>query len=50
MSGEHKLKEGDEIVFSTESHNTVELLFFSNKLLNEDVVFRAPPDAAERAL
>ncbi len=31
MSGEHKLKEGDEIVFSTESHNTVELLFFSNK-------------------
>lgn len=31
MSGDHKLKEGDEIVFSTESHNTVELLFFSNK-------------------
>ncbi len=31
MSGEHKLKEGDEIVFSTESHNAVELLFFSNK-------------------
>ncbi|MGN0627674.1 MAG: DNA gyrase subunit A [Oscillospiraceae bacterium] len=31
MSGEQKLKEGDEIVFSTESHNAVELLFFSNK-------------------
>ncbi len=31
MSGEHKLKEGDEIIFSTESHNSVELLFFSNK-------------------
>ena len=31
MSGDHKLKEGDEIIFSTESHNTVELLFFSNK-------------------
>ena len=31
MSGEHKLKEGDEIVFSTESHNAVELMFFSNK-------------------
>ena len=31
MSGEHKLKEGDEIIFSTESHNAVELLFFSNK-------------------
>ena len=24
-------KEGDEIVFSTESHNAVELMFFSNK-------------------
>ena len=31
MSGEHKLKEGDEIIFTLESHNTVELLFFSNK-------------------
>ncbi|MBQ6877652.1 MAG: topoisomerase IV [Oscillospiraceae bacterium] len=31
MSGEHKLKEGDEIIFSTESHNNVELMFFSNK-------------------
>ena len=31
MSGEHKLKEGDEIVFSAESHNAVELMFFSNK-------------------
>ena len=31
MSGEHKLKEGDEIIFSCESHNAVELLFFSNK-------------------
>ena len=31
MSGEQKLKEGDEIIFSTESHNAVELLFFSNK-------------------
>ncbi|MBR2041479.1 MAG: topoisomerase IV [Oscillospiraceae bacterium] len=31
MSGEHKLKEGDEIVFSAESHNNVELMFFSNK-------------------
>ncbi len=31
MSGEHKLKEGDEIIFSCESRNSVELLFFSNK-------------------
>ncbi|MBQ3236525.1 MAG: topoisomerase IV [Oscillospiraceae bacterium] len=31
MSGEHKLKEGDEIIFTKESHNAVELLFFSNK-------------------
>ena len=31
MSGEHKLKEGDEIIFTCESHNAVELLFFSNK-------------------
>ncbi len=31
MSGDHKLKEGDEIVFTKESRNNVELLFFSNK-------------------
>lgn len=31
MSGEHKLKEGDEIVITQESHNSVELLFFSNR-------------------
>ena len=31
MSGEHKLKEGDEIILSKESRNNAELLFFSNK-------------------
>ncbi len=31
MSGEQKLKEGDQIVTTLESHNNVELLFFSNK-------------------
>ncbi len=31
MSGEHKLKEGDEIIYTKETHNNVELLFFSNK-------------------
>ena len=31
MSGEQKLKEGDEIIFTAESHNSVELMFFSNK-------------------
>ncbi len=31
MSGEQKLKEGDEILSVTESHNTVNLLFFSDK-------------------
>ncbi len=31
MSGEHKLKEGDEIVQTVESSNTKELLFFGDK-------------------
>lgn len=31
MSSEHKLKEGDEIISALESHNNIELLFFSNK-------------------
>ena len=31
MSGEHKLKEGDEIIIAKESKNNAELLFFSNK-------------------
>ena len=31
MSGEHKLKEGDEIVQEIESHNNAHLLFFTNK-------------------
>ena len=31
MSGEHKLKDGDEIVMQVESSNAVELLFFTNK-------------------
>ena len=31
MSGEHKLKEGDEIIIAKESRNNAELLFFSNK-------------------
>ncbi|HXK77631.1 MAG TPA: DNA gyrase subunit A, partial [Oscillospiraceae bacterium] len=31
MSGEQKLKEGDEILSVTESHNSVNLLFFSDK-------------------
>ncbi|MDR3344347.1 MAG: topoisomerase IV [Oscillospiraceae bacterium] len=31
MSGEQKLKDGDEIVMQLESSNTVELLFFTNK-------------------
>ncbi len=31
MSGEHKLKEGDEISQTVESHNTAHLLFFTNK-------------------
>lgn len=31
MSGEQKLKEGDEIVQRIESHNTANLLFFTNK-------------------
>ena len=31
MSGEHKLKEGDEIVQTVETTNAVDLLFFSNK-------------------
>lgn len=31
MSGEHKLKEGDEIVLTKESHNNVELLFFTDR-------------------
>ncbi len=31
MSGEHKLKEGDEIVQTVESSNTKELLFFSDQ-------------------
>ena len=31
MSGEHKLKENDEIVMSVETTNSVELLFFTNK-------------------
>ena len=31
MSGEHKLKEGDEIAQTVESHNTAHLLFFTNK-------------------
>ncbi len=31
MSGEHKLKEGDEIIYTKETKNSVELLFFSNK-------------------
>ncbi len=30
MSGEHKLKEGDEITLQLESTNTAELLFFTN--------------------
>ena len=31
MSGEHKLKEGDEIILTKESHNNVELLFFTDR-------------------
>ncbi|MDL2293415.1 DNA topoisomerase (ATP-hydrolyzing) subunit A [Ruminococcaceae bacterium OttesenSCG-928-D13] len=31
MSGEQKLKEGDEITFQQESHNTAEMLVFTNK-------------------
>mgnify|MGYP000096183166 CR=1 FL=1 len=31
MSGEQKLKEGDEITQQLEAQNTAELLFFSNK-------------------
>lgn len=31
MSGEQKLKEGDEVVVKLESHNTAEVLFFTNK-------------------
>ena len=31
MSGDHKLKEGDEIVQTVETHNTARLLFFTNK-------------------
>ena len=31
MSGEHKLKEGDEIIATVETTNGVELLFFSDK-------------------
>ncbi len=31
MSGEHKLKEGDEIILTEESHNNVDLLFFTDK-------------------
>lgn len=31
MSGEQKLKEGDEIILTAESHNSADLLFFSNK-------------------
>lgn len=30
MSGEHKLKEGDEIVQTVESHNTARLMFFTS--------------------
>ncbi len=31
MSGEQKLKDGDEIALRTESHNTAEALFFTNR-------------------
>lgn len=31
MSGEQKLKEGDEVLVRQESHNTAELLFFTNR-------------------
>ena len=31
MSGEHKLKENDEIIATVETSNSVELLFFTNK-------------------
>ncbi len=31
MSGEHKLKEGDEVVMQGESTNSAELLFFTNR-------------------
>ena len=31
MSGEHKLKEGDEIAQTIETHNTAKLLFFTNR-------------------
>ncbi len=31
MSGEQKLKEGDEIIISSESTNTADLIFFTNK-------------------
>ena len=31
MSGEHKLKEGDEIIQSFETQNNIELLFFTDK-------------------
>ena len=31
MSGEQKLKEGDEIIFSCESTNAADLIFFTNK-------------------
>ncbi len=31
MSGEHKLKEGDEIIEQIEATNSIELLFFTNK-------------------
>ena len=30
MSGEQKLKDGDEVLFTCESTNSVELLFFTN--------------------
>ncbi len=31
MSGEHKLKDGDEIAFSLESRNTAEVIFLTNR-------------------
>ncbi len=31
MSGEHKLKEGDEIVWESETHNTAWMLFFTDR-------------------
>ena len=30
-SGEHKLKEGDEVIFESETTNNIDLLFFTNK-------------------